>query len=72
MAYVCETLSTPAFITGTQTCQKWVLLEHPESNSNVSVIPDLSAADRDAILLWMVGIFAVVFVVKRIQRMLGI
>jgi hypothetical protein len=68
MAYVCETLSSPAFITGQQTCNKWVVLEQQQSNS---FLPTLTAAERDDMLLWFIGIFAVVFIVKAIRRLLG-
>jgi hypothetical protein len=68
MAYVCETLSSPAFITGQQTCNKWVVLEQQQSNS---FLPTLTAAERDDMLLWFIGIFAVVFIVKAIRRLLN-
>ncbi len=68
MAYVCETLSNPAFITGQQTCNKWVVLEQQQSNS---FLPTLTAAERDDMILWFVGIFAVVFIVKAIRRLLN-
>ena len=68
MAYVCETLSNPAFITGQQTCNKWVVLEQQQSNS---FLPTLTAAERDDMILWFVGIFAVVFTVKAIRRLLN-
>ena len=66
MAYVCETLSNPAFITGQQTCTKWV--EYQSSNG---FLPTLTAAERDDMILWFVGIFAVVFIVKAIRRLLN-
>lgn len=65
MAWVCKELSNPDEITHFQTCIDW------EQQQQASILPDLSAADRDAILLWIVSIFAVVYVVKRIRRMLG-
>ena len=49
MAYVCETLSSPAFITGQQTCNKWVVLEQQQSNS---FLPNLTAADKDSLLIF--------------------
>jgi hypothetical protein len=63
LAYVCETLSSPAFLTGQQTCTKWVVQQ------NTSFLPDLSAADKDILLLWMLSIFIVVFTVKQIKRL---
>ena len=68
MAYICETLSAPALITGQQTCNKWVVLEQQQSNS---FLPTLTAAERDDMILWFVGIFAVVFTVKAIRRLLN-
>ena len=67
MAYVCETLSTPALLTGQQTCTKWVVLEQ-QSNS---VLPNLTAADRDSMAIWFISIFVVVFIVKAIRKLLG-
>lgn len=64
MAWVCKELSNPDEITHFQTCIEW-------EQQQASILPDLSAADRDSILLWIVSIFAVVYVVKRIRRMLG-
>ena len=65
MAYVCETLSAPAILTGYQTCTKWVLQQ-----TSSSFLPDLSTADRDQMIFYFVSIFAVVFVTKAIQRLL--
>ncbi len=70
MAYVCETLSNPAFITGQQTCNKWVVLEQQQSNSNI--LPNLTAADKDSLLIWFIGIFVVVFTLKKILKLLSI
>jgi hypothetical protein len=67
MAYVCETLSSPAIITGQQTCNKWTVYVPPST----SILPELTAAERDDMLLWFIGIFAVVFIVKAIRRLLG-
>lgn len=67
MAWVCKELSNPNLITREIKCNQWEVLEQQQA----SILPDLSAADRDAILLWMVSIFAVVFIVKRIRRMFG-
>ena len=66
MAYVCETLSTPDLITGYQTCTNWVVYQ-PSSG----FLPTLTAAERDDMILWFVGIFAVVFIVKAIRRLLN-
>ncbi len=67
MAWVCKELSNPNLITREISCKEWEVLEQQQA----SILPDLSAADRDAILLWIVSIFAVVYAVKRIRRMLG-
>ena len=69
MAYVCETLSSPAIITGQQTCNKWVVLEQQQSNS---FLPNLTAADKDSLLIWFIGIFVVVFTLKKILKLLSI
>ncbi|MGL5404648.1 MAG: hypothetical protein ACRC9I_13050 [Acinetobacter sp.] len=69
MAYVCETLSNPAFITGQQTCNKWVVLEQQQSNS---FLPNLTAADKDSLLIWFIGIFVVVFTLKKILKLFSI
>ena len=69
MAYVCETLSSPAFITGQQTCNKWVVLEQQQSNS---FLPNLTAADKDSLLIWFIGIFVVVFTLKKILKLFSI
>ena len=66
MAYICETLSAPALTTGNQTCTKWVAYQ-PSSG----FLPTLTAAERDDMILWFVGIFAVVFTVKAIRRLLN-
>ena len=65
MAYICETLSTPD-LTGHQTCSTWVAYQ-PSSG----FLPTLTAAERDDMILWFVGIFAVVFTVKAIRRLLN-
>lgn len=70
MPYVCEQLSNPNELTGSQTCQNWVELEQHQT-SNVLTLPELTTADRDQLLLWMIGIFALVFAVKRLRRMFG-
>lgn len=69
MAYICETLSNPAFITGQQTCNKWVVLEQQQSNS---FLPNLTAADKDSLLIWFIGIFVVVFTLKKILKLFSI
>lgn len=66
---VCTQLGSKNLITQEIPCKAWA--ELPPSSTAQQVLPTLTTADRDAILLWMVGIFAVVFVVKRILRMLG-
>ena len=65
MAHICEQLSSPNIITGQQTCEIWSVYVPPSS----SMLPNLSAADRDAMLLWFVSIFAVVYVVRSIIRL---
>lgn len=69
MAYVCETLSSPAPITGKQNCNKWVVLEQQQSNS---FLPNLTAADKDSLLIWFIGIFVVVFTLKKILKLFSI
>lgn len=61
MVWVCSELSSDK-----KTCETWSVLEHENS-----FIPELSAQQRDEIIYWMIGIFAVAYVVKRIRRMLG-
>ena len=56
MAFLCEEVNSV-----TNECLKWV--EH-------SFVPTLTTADRDHLILWAIGIFAVVFVVKQLQRLL--
>lgn len=59
MSFECKTL-TPVTTEGTaQVCTEW---------QEASFLPDLSTADRDVILQWAIGIFALVFVVKKIMR----
>ena len=69
MAYICETLSSPAPITHQQTCNKWVVLEQQQSNS---FLPNLTAADKDSLLIWFIGIFVVVFTLKKILKLFSI
>lgn len=66
MAYVCESLSNPALITGQQTCNKWIVLE--QSNR---FLPELTATQRDEMALWFFGIFVAVFTVRMIRRLFG-
>ena len=68
MAYVCETLSSPAFITGQQTCNKWTVYVPPST----SILPELTAADKDSLLIWFIGIFVVVFTLKKILKLFSI
>jgi hypothetical protein len=67
MAYLCETLSAPAFITGQQTCTKWVVQQ--QSNS---ILPQLTAADKDSLLIWFIVIFVVFFTLKNILKLFSI
>ena len=58
MAYECKTL-TPLQAGTAQVCMEW---------QEAAFLPDLTTADRDVILQWAIGIFALVFVVKKIMR----
>lgn len=57
MSYECKTLVT-------QQNELPVCTEWQES----TFLPALNSADRDLILQWAIGIFALVFVVKKIMR----
>lgn len=57
MAKLCELVDE-----ATNQCVTWV---------DYSILPELTATDRDALLLWMISIFAVVFAVKRLARLFG-
>ena len=56
MAYECKTLQLQGEL---PVCTEW---------QQASFLPDLTTADRDLILQWAIGIFALVFVVKKIMR----
>ena len=56
MAYECKTLQTQGEL---PVCTEW---------QEASFLPDLTTADRDVILQWAIGIFALVFVVRKIMR----
>ena len=56
MAYECKTLQIQGEL---PVCTEW---------QQASFLPDLTTADRDLILQWAIGIFALVFVVKKIMR----
>ena len=56
MAYECKTLQLQGEL---PVCTEW---------QEASFLPDLTTADRDLILQWAIGIFALVFVVKKIMR----
>lgn len=58
MSYECKTLTTPQQ-GAAQVCVEW---------QEASFLPELTGADRDVILQWAIGIFALVFVVKKIMR----
>lgn len=58
MAYECKTLVTPQN-SELPVCTEW---------QEAAFLPDLTTADRDLILQWAIGIFALVFVVKKIMR----
>ena len=56
MAYECKTLQLQGEV---PVCTEW---------QEASFLPELTGADRDVILQWAIGIFALVFVVKKIMR----
>ncbi len=56
MAYECKTLQIQGEL---PVCTEW---------QEASFLPDLTSADRDLILQWAIGIFALVFVVRKIMR----
>jgi hypothetical protein len=56
MAYECKTLQIQGEL---PVCTEW---------QEASFLPELTGADRDVILQWAIGIFALVFVVKKIMR----
>lgn len=56
MAYECKTLQIQGEL---PVCTEW---------QEASFLPDLSTADRDLILQWAIGIFALIFVVRKIMR----
>ncbi len=56
MAYECKTLQLQGEL---PVCTEW---------QEASFLPELTGADRDVILQWAIGIFALVFVVKKIMR----
>ena len=56
MAYECKTLQIQGEL---PVCTEW---------QEASFLPDLTTADRDVILQWAIGIFALVFVVRKIMR----
>lgn len=59
MSYECKTL-TPLQAGTTQVCTEW---------QEASFLPEMTGADRDVILQWAIGIFALVFVVRKIMRL---
>ncbi len=56
MAYECKTLQIQGEL---PVCTEW---------QEASFLPELTSADRDFILQWAIGIFALVFVVRKIMR----
>ncbi len=56
MAYECKTLQIQGEL---PVCTEW---------QEASFLPELTSADRDLILQWAIGIFALVFVVRKIMR----
>lgn len=61
MSYECKTLTPPQQGVA-QVCIEW---------QEASFLPDLTTADRDIILQWTIGLFALVYVIRRIVRMFG-
>ena len=55
MAYVCEIVDT-----ATQACVQWAVYS--------PVLPELTDEARNELLKWAIGIFALVFVVRKIMR----
>ncbi len=53
MSYKCKTLVELV-------CTEWV---------EDSFLPQLTASDRDILLQWVIGIFALIFVAKKILRL---
>ena len=58
MSYQCKTL-TPLQAGTAQICTEW---------QEASFLPEMTGAERDVILQWAIGIFALVFVVRKIMR----
>lgn len=58
MAKVCEIVDDATLL-----CLKWV---------DYSLLPTLTTADRDQLLLWTIGIFSTVFIVRMIRRVFGV
>lgn len=56
MSYECITLDESGSL---PVCTEW---------QEASFLPELTGADRDLILQWAIGIFALVFVVRKIMR----
>ena len=56
MAYECKTLQIQGEL---PVCTEW---------QEASFLPELTSADRDLILQWAIGIFALIFVVRKIMR----
>ena len=64
MAYICNELGTNPE-TGHIECLQWVFYQ------SSGFLPELSTADKDNLLLWMIGIFMVVFTLKQLRKMFG-
>lgn len=62
MSYVCETLQ---LIDGVQTCVSWVQYVEPQ------IIPDISVEDRDALILFALKCFVLVFGFRQVLKMFG-
>lgn len=58
MAYVCESLQQQP--NGSQTCIQWTEQQY---------VPSLSDADRDTMIVWTVGIFALVFGYRKLMKL---
>ena len=58
--HVCKTLS-PQNESGLQTCLEW---------QDFSILPNLTVEQADQMLIAIVGCFAIVFIIKQVQRLL--
>ncbi len=61
MAYICEKLVNEG---AHLVCSEWVVF-----TASSGFLPELSTTDKDDMLLWMLGIFIVVFTVKQLKKL---